>query len=110
MTPECVFCAIADGRSSADVVAERPGTLAFRDIHPAAPTHVLIIPKQHIADSAADLSADHAETLGEMFRLAADVARAENLDTGWRLVTNVGPGAGQTVFHLHFHLLGGWSA
>ncbi len=109
MSSDCIFCAVAVGRIPADVVAESSKVLAFRDINPAAPTHVLIIPKRHIVDSVADLTSDHAEILGEMFELAADVARVEDLDEGWRLVSNVGPAAGQTVHHLHFHLLGGWS-
>jgi histidine triad (HIT) family protein len=108
MTTGCVFCEIAAGRVPAQIVAESPGVLAFRDINPAAPTHVLLIPREHIADSAADLGPKHQAVLGELFELAARVARMEEIDEGWRLVSNVGPAAGQTVHHVHFHLLGGW--
>lgn len=103
----CIFCKIAAGEVPAQKVAETDHVLAFRDIHPQAPTHVLLIPKQHVADSAADLGADHGAVLAELFALAAQVAREERLDQGWRLVTNVGRGAGQSVHHLHVHLLGG---
>jgi histidine triad (HIT) family protein len=88
-------------------VAETEGVFAFRDINPAAPTHVLLIPKKHVADSAAQLDSTHGELLAELFELAARVAEDEQLEDGWRLVTNVGAGAGQSVFHLHVHLLGG---
>jgi histidine triad (HIT) family protein len=88
-------------------VAETERVLAFRDINPAAPTHVLLIPKAHVADSAAQLNTEHGAVLVELFEMAARIAVDEQLDTGWRLVTNVGAGAGQSVFHLHVHLLGG---
>lgn len=88
-------------------MAETNNVLAFRDINPVAPTHVLLVPKEHVADSIADLSLDHAALLGELAGLAGSIAADEGLEDGWRLVTNVGPGAGQSVFHLHFHLLGG---
>lgn len=104
---DCLFCRIARGEIPARKVAETGLTLAFRDIGPQAPTHVLLIPKQHVADSAADLGPAHAELLADLFALAARVAREEGLEQGWRLVTNVGPHAGQTVHHLHVHLLGG---
>jgi histidine triad (HIT) family protein len=104
---ECLFCRIVRGEIPAQKVDETDRALAFRDIHPQAPTHVLLIPKQHVADSAADLGAADGDLLAEMFALAARVARLEGLDGGWRLVTNVGEEAGQSVFHLHLHLLGG---
>lgn len=103
----CLFCAIAEGSIPSERVAETERVLAFRDINPAAPTHVLLIPKEHVADSAADVHAQHGEMLAELFEVAASIARTEALEEGWRLVTNVGAGAGQTVFHLHVHLLGG---
>jgi histidine triad (HIT) family protein len=103
----CLFCRIAAGEIPAERVDESASVLAFRDISPQAPSHVLLIPKQHVADSAADLASSHAALLGEVFELAARVAKKEGLDEGWRLVTNVGAQAGQSVFHLHFHLLGG---
>ena len=104
---DCLFCRIAAGEIPAQKVAENDHALAFRDINPQAPTHVLIIPKSHLADSAAQVGAAEAMVLGAVFELAAQVARAEKLEQGWRLVTNVGAHAGQTVHHLHFHLLGG---
>lgn len=104
---DCLFCRIARGEIPATRVAENDLALAFRDIAPQAPTHVLVIPKQHLADSAAQVGAGQALLLGAVFELAAQVARAEQLEQGWRLVTNVGTHGGQTVGHLHFHLLGG---
>jgi histidine triad (HIT) family protein len=106
---DCLFCRIARGEIPAQKVAENDHALAFRDITPQAPTHVLVIPKTHVADSAAELGTSQAAMLGAIFELAAQVARAEKLDQGWRLVTNVGAQGGQTVPHLHFHLLGGRS-
>ena len=105
--PECLFCRIARGEIPAQKVAESDHSLAFRDIDPQAPTHVLVIPKRHAADSAAELGAEHAAMLADLFALAARVAREEGLSDGWRLVTNVGIDGGQTVHHLHVHLLGG---
>jgi histidine triad (HIT) family protein len=104
---DCLFCRIARGEIPAQKVAESELTLAFRDISPQAPTHVLLIPKRHAADSAAAPSAADATLLADLFALAARVAREEKLERGWRLVTNVGADGGQTVPHLHFHLLGG---
>jgi len=104
---DCLFCRIVSGEIPSQKIAETADLLAFRDIAPQAPTHVLIIPRRHVAASAADLRAEHAPLLGELFTFAARVARDEGLESGWRLVTNVGDHAGQTVFHLHVHLLGG---
>lgn len=104
---DCLFCKIAAGSIPSERVAETDRVLAFRDINPAAPTHVLLIPKEHVADSAAQIQGGHGEMLAELFELAAKVAHDEELEDGWRLVTNVGEGAGQSVFHLHVHLLGG---
>jgi histidine triad (HIT) family protein len=106
---ECIFCQIAAGRIPAKKVGETTHVCAFRDNNPQAPTHVLLIPKEHVADSAADLGPQHAIMLTELFGLAAKIARDERLELGWRLVTNVGPEAGQSVYHLHVHLLGGRS-
>ena len=106
---DCIFCRIAQGEIPAQRVDETERVLAFRDIQPQAPTHLLLIPKQHVAGSAAELDAGHAELLGELFMLAARLAEREGLTQGWRLVTNVGQDAGQSVHHLHFHLLGGRS-
>jgi histidine triad (HIT) family protein len=104
---DCLFCKIARGEMRADVVHSTERVLAFRDINPKAPTHILLIPKDHIS-SAGDVTEDNADLLAEMVMAAAHVAKAEGIDrSGWRLVTNVGPDAGQSVGHLHFHLLGG---
>jgi histidine triad (HIT) family protein len=104
---DCLFCRIAKGTIPCDAVEETPRVLAFRDIDPKAPTHVLLIPKEHVAASAAELGPEHAGLLAELFGLAARIAKREGLSNGWRLVTNVGPHAGQSVPHLHLHLLGG---
>jgi histidine triad (HIT) family protein len=107
--PECIFCKIAAGEVPADIVHQDDQVVAFRDVNPKAPTHVLLIPRRHIA-SAAELSGTDSEMLGRLFSVAAQVARDAGLaERGYRLVTNVGSGAGQSVFHLHFHLLGGRS-
>ncbi|HZA26802.1 MAG TPA: histidine triad nucleotide-binding protein [Actinomycetota bacterium] len=104
---DCLFCRIAAKEMEADVVHASDNVVAFRDINPRAPTHILIIPKDHI-ESAKALKDRHAELLAEIFQVAGHLAKAEGVDrTGWRLVTNVGPHAGQSVHHLHFHLLGG---
>ncbi len=107
--PDCIFCKIAAGEIPADVVHQDDLVVAFRDVNPKAPTHVLIIPRRHIA-SAAELSGTDSEMLGRFFTVAAQVARDAGVaERGYRLVTNVGAGAGQSVHHLHFHLLGGRS-
>jgi histidine triad (HIT) family protein len=106
MMSDCIFCRIASGAIPTTKVAESEHAIAFRDLNPQAPTHVLVIPRAHLA-SAAELDASHAAMLGDLFALAARVARDEKLDQGWRLVTNVGAHAGQSVHHLHVHLLGG---
>ncbi|MBI5711585.1 MAG: histidine triad nucleotide-binding protein [Candidatus Eisenbacteria bacterium] len=104
---DCIFCRVVEGKAPAKRVAETEHVLAFRDIAPQAPTHVLLIPKRRVAESAAHVRDDHAVMLAELFALAARIAHEEGLTRGWRLVTNVGPEAGQSVHHLHFHLLGG---
>jgi histidine triad (HIT) family protein len=101
----CLFCRIVSGEIPSSRVAESGLSLAFRDINPAAPQHVLVIPKAHVADSLAQL--EDNEVLNDMMKMVQDVARTEGLEAGWRLVANVGPDGGQTVSHLHFHLLGG---
>jgi len=106
---DCVFCKIVAGDIPSSRVAETDRLFAFRDIQPHAPTHVLLIPKEHVADSVAELGPDDAGWLAELMGLAATIANEEGLEAGWRIVTNVGPAAGQTVFHVHFHLMGGWT-
>ena len=100
----CVFCGIVAGTVPAAVVAEDDGFLAFRDINPVAPVHLLVIPKTHVV-SAAD--AEDEALMGGIVGFARRVAAAEGLSDGWRLVTNVGRDGGQTVFHLHLHVIGG---
>ncbi|HUF36091.1 MAG TPA: histidine triad nucleotide-binding protein [Gemmatimonadales bacterium] len=103
---DCLFCRIAAGEIPAQVVKRSAGAVAFRDVDPRAPTHVLIIPTAHVA-SVREAGPD-ARMLGELLGFAAAVATELGLDTGgYRLVTNTGPDAGQSVDHLHFHLLGG---
>jgi histidine triad (HIT) family protein len=104
---DCLFCGIASGAIEADVVHVSDNVVAFRDINPQAPVHILIIPKEHI-ESARALKERHGDLLEELFATAAHLAKANDVDrSGWRVVTNVGPDAGQSVHHLHFHLLGG---
>jgi histidine triad (HIT) family protein len=103
----CLFCRIAAREIPADIVRESDRLVAFRDTNPQATTHILIIPKEHIA-SIADIDAEHGDLLADIAQAATQLAKAEGIDeSGWRLVTNVGPDAGQSVFHLHVHLLGG---
>jgi histidine triad (HIT) family protein len=106
MPDDCLFCRIAAGEIPATKVHEDDLVLAIRDLNPQAPTHLLVLPVQHVA-SAADLSGADSTLLGRLFAVAADLARSEGLDGGWRLVTNVGRDGGQSVDHLHLHLLGG---
>lgn len=106
MPADCLFCRIAAGEVPAAKVHEDDLVFAIRDLNPQAPTHLLVMPVAHVG-SAADLTEADAPLLGRLFAVAADLARRERLDGGWRLVTNVGPDAGQSVRHLHLHLLGG---
>jgi histidine triad (HIT) family protein len=105
--PDCLFCKIVSGDVPATVVRETERTLAFRDINPQAPTHVLVVPKEH-HPTAAVLAAVDGDLLAEIVREAHQVAVDEGVaQTGYRMVFNTGPGAGQTVFHVHAHVLGG---
>lgn len=103
---ECLFCKIGAGEIPAASVGETEMALAFKDINPAAPTHVLVIPKEHIT-SLADLGDGRGALLEDLFGLLRSVADALPVEDGYRVVTNVGKDGGQTVPHLHFHLLGG---
>ncbi|MGX1850345.1 histidine triad nucleotide-binding protein [Streptomyces sp. NBC_01456] len=104
---DCLFCKIVAGEVPATIVRETETTVAFRDINPQAPTHILVIPKVHYAN-ALELSAAEPAIAGDVLHQAGLVAEAEKVDeTGYRIVFNTGPGAGQTVFHAHAHLLGG---
>ena len=102
---DCLFCKIIAGEIPSTKVYEDETIYAFRDINPQAPTHILIVPKKHIA-CAAELTEADGATVGHIFAVAAELARREGLSS-FRVVTNSGSDAGQTVGHLHFHLLGG---
>jgi histidine triad (HIT) family protein len=104
--PDCLFCRIVAGEIPATVVLETERTLAFRDVSPQAPTHVLVVPREHHADVGACADADPA-LLGVVMTTAVAVARSEGLGGGYRLVSNTGPDGGQSVSHLHVHVLGG---
>ena len=106
MPADCLFCRMASGEIPVDKVHEDGLVFAIRDINPQAPTHVLVMPIAHVG-SAAELTGAHGELLGRLFETAARIAREDGLDGGFRLVTNTGPDAGQSVQHLHLHLLGG---
>ncbi len=104
---DCLFCSIIEKTIPADIVYEDEQVLAFRDIAPQAPTHILIIPKQHIA-TVNDLTPEQNNVIGHMFQTAKQLATNEGLSNdGYRLVMNCNEYAGQTVFHIHLHLLGG---
>ena len=107
MIKDCLFCAIAAGDIPSTQVHADDLVVAFRDIAPRAPTHILLIPREHIP-SAADLTEAHGPLLGRLFEVAADIARREGIaEDGYRLTSNVGRWGGQTVDHLHLHLMGG---
>lgn len=104
---DCLFCKIASGAIPADVVYEDSDILAFRDISPQAPCHILIIPRIHIA-TLNDIDSSCSDVISRVYEVAAKVAASEGLaDSGYRIVANCMADAGQTVFHIHFHLLGG---
>ena len=103
---DCLFCRIIRGEIPAKKVYEDKETFVFEDIDPQAPTHVLIIPKKHVVDLK-EAKAEDAEIIGKLHLVAAKIARERKIENGYRTVFNVGPGAGQSVFHLHLHLLGG---
>lgn len=104
---KCLFCRIAAGEIPAEVVQEDDDLIAFRDVNPQAPTHILIIPRRHIPSVDA-LATDSAGIMGKLFLAARTLAREEGIaDGGYRMVVNAGPDAGQSVFHIHLHLLGG---
>jgi histidine triad (HIT) family protein len=105
--PTCLFCRIVAGEIPSTRVAEDDAVIAFRDINPRAPTHILVVPREHVA-SAADLVETDGPLLGRIFATAADLARSEGIaEGGYRIVTNIGSWGGQSVDHLHFHLMGG---
>jgi histidine triad (HIT) family protein len=104
---ECIFCKIIAGELPSQIVYRDDQVTAFRDIHPVAPTHVLIVPNDHIA-SVNELEANHQELVGHMFVVARKIAEQEGISqSGYRAIINTGPDAGQVVFHLHLHVIGG---
>jgi len=104
---DCIFCKIIAGDIPADIIYQNDDVLAFRDLNPQAPTHVLVIPKKHIS-TINDLQTEDAELVGKMYLAAKQIARDEGIDeSGYRTVMNCNEGAGQTVFHIHLHILGG---
>jgi histidine triad (HIT) family protein len=106
--PDCLFCKIVSKDVPAQVVLDRDDVLAFRDVNPQAPTHVLVIPKQHLPSLEA-VTDGHGDLLASLVSAANEVAREDGVGGAWRLVTNIGRGAGQSVDHLHLHVLGGRS-
>ena len=103
---DCLFCKIVAGIIPSTKVYEDETVFAFRDINPQAPTHILVIPKTHIA-SVNDVTAENSAVVSHIFEVIPAIAKAENLTGGYRVVSNCGADAGQTVHHLHFHILGG---
>jgi histidine triad (HIT) family protein len=103
---DCLFCGIVAGDVPSTTVLETDRVLAFRDIAPQAPTHVVVVPKEHFTDTR-DMGHRDPAYLGELMAAATDVAVQEQLTGGYRLITNTGPDSGQTVFHVHVHVLGG---
>ena len=102
----CLFCTIVAGEIPSTKVYEDELVLAFRDIAPMAPTHILVIPKNHIG-SVAEITAENSDVVAHIFQVIPQIAKAEGLENGYRVVSNCGDDAGQTVHHLHFHILGG---
>ena len=108
MQENCLFCKIIAGQIPGKIVYQDDDIFAFEDIHPQAPQHILIIPRQHIVASMNDLTPEQAPLLMKIFQAAQKIAAERGIDkTGYRFVTNVGPDSQQSVFHIHFHLLGG---
>jgi histidine triad (HIT) family protein len=107
LSSSCIFCRIASYELAATIVHDDEHTIAFRDLHPKAPTHILIIPKVHLS-SVNEVAPEHAEALGHLFLAARSIAEAEGVaKRGYRLVVNTGSDSGQTVDHIHLHLMAG---
>lgn len=106
MADDCLFCSIVSGEADATVVAQDPDVVAFRDIHPRAPVHVLVTPRRHVP-SAHDLGTEDAGLLASCFAMARQVADQEGIADGYRVATNIGSRGGQAIPHLHFHVIGG---
>ena len=103
---DCLFCKIVEGQIPADKVHEDDDVIAFRDINPQAPVHLLVVPRRHIA-SLNDASSEDQALLGRILLAARNLAQKEGVGSGYRVVNNCGESAGQSVFHVHFHVLGG---
>ena len=107
MTDSCVFCKITNNEIQSKIVYRDEQVTAFRDIHPVAPTHILIVPNRHI-ESINRLKSEDEALVGHMFTVASQIAAEEGIaDSGYRIITNTGANGGQTVFHMHLHLIGG---
>ena len=104
--PDCIFCKIIAGEIPSQCVYEDDNVFAFRDIAPQTPVHILVVPKEHIA-SAAGITPQNSHLVAKCFEAIAKIAQAEGLGSGFRIISNTGSDGGQTVFHLHFHILGG---
>lgn len=103
----CLFCRIIEGEAKGDIVYQDPAVVAFNDINPKAPVHILIVPRKHIR-TLLELEQADRELTGQIFRVAAQLARERGIaKDGFRVVVNCGPWAGQSIYHIHFHLLGG---
>ena len=102
---DCIFCKIVNGEIPSNKVYEDELVLAFKDIHPAAPVHILVIPKKHI-ESAVALTEEDDALIAHIFKVIRLIAKEQDLENGFRLVSNIGEDGGQTVKHLHFHILG----
>jgi len=107
MTDSCIFCKIVAGKANAEIVFRDEQVTAFRDIHPAAPTHILIVPNRHI-ESVNKLEEEDEQLMGHLITTAGKLAKEAGIDKGgYRLITNTGIDGGQSVFHIHLHLIGG---
>ncbi len=108
MEKDCLFCQISQGKTSTEILFQNDTLVVFRDIHPAAPIHLLIVPKKHIR-SVNDLTTADQPILSEMIMAAREMAVRQGVQkSGYRLFINVEKGGGQVIFHLHMHLIGGW--
>ncbi len=107
MTDSCIFCRIISNEARATIIYRDEQVTAFRDSHPVAPTHILIVPNEHI-ESVNELDVEDEQLVGHLFTVARKLAEQEGIAReGYRLITNTGPNGGQTIFHLHLHLIGG---
>ncbi len=107
MSDSCIFCRIVSGEANGTIVYQDEQVTAFRDTHPVAPTHILIVPNKHI-ESVSTLETEDEQLLGHLFTTARKLAEEQGIAKGgYRLITNTGPNGGQTIFHLHLHLIGG---